>query len=204
MNDSEDAKILQEFFNELKVGGEMSEADLSELKSYIGVEDELPKELLAEQSTSQESAKQLMDENADVDATNIRFRLTDMTMAQKIKLAMFGNAACRTILVLDPNKVVALAALNNPKMKDGEIEEVSKNKNVSDAVLRAISGKGEWMRSYTLKLNLVMNPKTPQDISMKWIRFLQMADLKKIGRSKNIPQLIATTARKLISIKQKQ
>jgi len=58
----------------------------------------------------------------------------------------------------------------------------------------------EWMRYYSVKYNLVCNPKTPPDIALKWLRHLNDGDIKKIGRSKNIPQLIATSAQKIAAL----
>ena len=55
------------------------------------------------------------------------------------------------------------------------------------------------MKSYSLKVALVTNPKTPGDLALKWLRYLHKADLRRIARSKNIPQVVAVNARKKLA-----
>ena len=82
---------------------------------------------------------------------------------------------------------------------DGKIViEFSRNTNLDPSVFRAISQNGQWMKSPSVKLNLVANPRVPIDVSMRWLRYLQDKDLKFLARSKNIPGVVATQARKLL------
>src|SRR5690606_4213145 len=93
---------------------------------------------------------------------------------------------------------IQLMVLKNPKLGLNEVEDFSKNANLSEAVLRAIANGQQWLRSYTVKQNLVQNPKTPLDIALKWLRFLNMTDLKKVSKSKNVPAVISTAAKKRV------
>lgn len=133
------------------------------------------------------------------ESTDMRLKLSNMSMPEKMKAAMFGNSIVRNILIYDPNKLIQDMVLRNPRLLLPEVEGFTKNSNISEHVLRMISGAKEWMRYYPIKLNITCNPKTPNDISLKWLRYLTGADLKKLSRSKNIPQLIATTAQKLVA-----
>jgi len=136
--------------------------------------------------------------NVSEDDRDIRTRLADMKIPEKIKLAMFGNQICRAILVKDPNKMIQMFVLKNPKLTAAEVEDFVKDRNMSDVVLRAIGDSRTWMKSYNVKYRLVTNPKTPGDIALKWLKFLDHVDLKEIARSKGIPQLIVTSARKKV------
>ena len=71
--------------------------------------------------------------------------------------------------------------------------------SVSEHILRSISNNKTSTKEYAVKRNLVTNPKTPPDVSMKWLKFLMKADLRKISKSKNLPQVIATTAKKKLA-----
>ena len=119
-----------------------------------------------------------------------------MKLPGRVILAMFGNAACRGVLVGDGNKMIQLAVLKNPKIRPEEIETFSKLRTVSETFLRIISENKVWMKSYALKFNVVTNPKTPQDVSMRWLRFLSAHDVKKVAKSRDIPQLLAVTAKR--------
>lgn len=134
-------------------------------------------------------------------ATDIRGMLANMTMAQKLKTAMSGNGIVRRLLIQDPSRLVQECVLNNPKLGMHEVEAFAKNTNVDAQVLRSISGRSTWMRTYRVKVNLVTNPKCPPDLSMKWLKFLQDNDLKLISKSKNVPQVLQVAAKKKISEK---
>ena len=133
------------------------------------------------------------------DSTNLRNVISSMTIPQKIKLALFGNGACRALLAIDPNRIVHMAVMKNPKIRAPEVEDFAKNTSCPEGILRAIAGNQLWMKSYRTKANLVVNPKTPSDISLKWLRYLNKDDLKRIARSKNLPQVVAITAKKRLA-----
>lgn len=130
---------------------------------------------------------------------DIRTILSKARLPEKIKYAMFGNAVCRALLVFDPNRMIQQFVLRNPKLTQKEVEEFARNPNCPEGVLRAIADKKEWMKWYPLKLTLVSNPKTPQDVSLKWLKFLNPGDLKTISRSKNLPQTVMVMAKKKLA-----
>jgi hypothetical protein len=133
---------------------------------------------------------------SDIDS-DIRNAISKMTIPQKIKLALFGNSVCRMLLIRDPNRMIQNFVLKNPKLGLKEIEEFARNPNLSEWVLRGIAGSQSWTKSYVVKANLVFNPKTPLDISLKWVRYLNTTDVRKLSKSKSVPQVLSTVAKKL-------
>lgn len=123
-------------------------------------------------------------------------RLLNMTMSQKIRRAMLGSKEERMLLVRDSNQVVAGAAIRSPLMQENEVVLLSRNKNLSDEVLRVISHKPEWLKSYTVKKNLVENPKTPVSVASRLVQHLREADLRNVAKSKNVTGPIKDAARR--------
>lgn len=138
-------------------------------------------------------------ERTEKETTDIRTLIADMNIAQRLKAAMFGDATVRGLLISDSNRMVQEAVLNNPQLREAEIEEFAKNKNMPQFVLRSISMNRAYMKNYTLKSNLVFNPKTPQDVSMKLIRHLNKNDLRRLAKSKGVPQVLTNIARKMLA-----
>ena len=82
-------------------------------------------------------------------------RLAAMTVSQKIRRAMLGNATERLLLVRDNNRLVATSAIKSPLIQESEVTLISASRNVSEDVLRAIALDREWTRSHQIKkLNL--------------------------------------------------
>ncbi len=150
---------------------------------------DLPQELLKE---------------GDTDGRDIRALIRDMTIPQKMKLAMFGNATCRGLLAFDANRMIQDAVLKNPQLRQAEVEDFAKNPNCPEHVIRTIASSRDWTKSYQMKINLVFNPKTPQDISLKWLSYLRTSDIRNIAKSKNLPHTLATAARKRVAQMQKR
>lgn len=142
-------------------------------------------------------------EENEARTTAIGTLIKSMTMAQRIKLALFGNLAARTVLLRDTNKQIPLFVLENPRMTENEVADISRNTQVDESVLRAVGNNTQWMKNYALKINLVSNPKTPIDVAMKWLKFIKDKDLQRLARSKNLSQVIATQSRKLLEQREK-
>ncbi len=140
-------------------------------------------------------------ELSEAEFESLYHRILQMGVADKIKLALFGSKEARELLVRDPNKIVAVSAVKSPKIMEAEIETISKSRYVCEDVLRHISVSKEWMRSYSIKLNLVANAKTPIPIAMKLLAQIREPDLRKLAKNKNVSQTIATHARRLADAK---
>lgn len=158
------------------------------------VESNINKETPDSEAIDPELTKESSGEQVD-----IRKLISEMSMAQKIKCAMLGSSICRGLLILDQNRLIQDCVLSNPRLQEGEIEDFSKNPHISDYVLRKISDNKSWMKGGVIRYNLVMNPKSPPDVSLKWLRYLRTSELRQVARSKGIPQLVAITARKRLA-----
>jgi hypothetical protein len=123
-------------------------------------------------------------------------RLGEMTMSQKVRRAMLGSKEERMLLVRDQNKVVAGAAIRSPQMQENEVALISRNRNISDEVLRVIGSSPEWLKSYTVKKNLIENPKCPVTIASRLVQHLRENDLRAVSKSKNVTGPVKDAARR--------
>lgn len=143
--------------------------------------------------------KKLLTSEADSDGGDIRSKLAKLSKPEKLKAAMFGNSVVRRLLIFDPGRLTQEAVLGNPRLTLPEVEEFTKSTSIDSQVLRSVAAKSNWMRSYKIKLHLVTNAKCPQDISLKWLKYLHSNDIKNIARSRNVPQSLQTAAKKLLA-----
>lgn len=202
---AEGSDDLDDFLNSLRGMDDIGDDDITALKEMVSgkKEPDLPKEFL-EPEDGQSSLPQKAGPPDEESVVDLRAKIADMRIPEKIKLAMFGNSTCRFLLIFDSSRTVQDAVIKNPRLTPGEIETFSKNSNISDHVLRQISNERSWVKDYMVKRNLVTNPKTPSDIALKWLRYLRKSDLRIIAKSKNLPNLISVTARKLIAAMEKR
>ncbi len=122
-------------------------------------------------------------------------RLADLTVSQKIRRATLGTSAERLLLVRDNNRLVASAAVQSPLMTENDAARIAASRQISEDVLRVIAQNREWTRSYQIKMNLVMNPRTPFTFSSRLVPHLRENDVRGLSRNKNVPSSIQQAAR---------
>jgi hypothetical protein len=120
-----------------------------------------------------------------------------LPVPMKIRLAMLGNAFDRAILIRDPKKIVAIAAVKSPGMTDVEIQKYAALSTLAEEVVGYIANRRDWTRLYSVKLSLVNNPKCPVGMAMRLLPLLREKDVESVARSKGIPSALAAMARKL-------
>jgi hypothetical protein len=134
-------------------------------------------------------------------SNGLKFLVDEMSNSEKVRAAVKGPADIRGLLIFDSEILVARAVLSNPQLTEKEIGIFLKNPQLSHFVIRDISDNKKWMAHYFIKKNMVLNPKTPCDISLKLLRQLMFGDLKMISKSKNLPAALVKTARRIVSLK---
>jgi len=124
-------------------------------------------------------------------------RLSGMRVVQRVQLALKGGREERMALIRDSCKVVQRAVLQSSRLTDREVESFAAMANLSDEVLRLIANKRQFRKNYIVVRNLLNNPKTPVDVTMKMLPMIQPNDLKFLGMNKNIPEALRSAAVKL-------
>jgi hypothetical protein len=138
------------------------------------------------------------DERQSTEKVSAVQKIYRLNTAEKLIMALKGTREERTILVRDPNRLVASAVIGSPRLSDPEIEAFSAMKNISAEILRKIGTHKEWMKRYPIVSNLVRNPRTPIGISMGLVPRLTPRDLKHVANDRNVPEAIRKTAQKFI------
>ena len=122
-----------------------------------------------------------------------------MTTRDRMKLAMKGDREARSILIRDANKVVSSAVINNPRITDHEVENISAMRTVADEVLRLIALNRTWARSYPIIHNLARNPRTPIPTAMNILPRIRTKDLHNLMQNRNVSEAVRRQAQRLTS-----
>ncbi|MFH1262412.1 MAG: hypothetical protein V1495_03070 [Pseudomonadota bacterium] len=125
--------------------------------------------------------------------------LQTMTVGAKIKLALLGNKEARAMLIKDSNKIVATSVIKSPKITDGEVVTIANMRTVYDEIIRIIAITPAWTRHYGVQFALANNPKTPFPIALKYARGLNLNDLDKLAKNKNVSPQLQKVAKELFN-----
>ncbi len=122
-------------------------------------------------------------------------KLLDMSVKEKVFVAMRGSREERGILINSRNRLVMRAVLASPKLNDGEVERFAGSKSVSDEVIRVISGNNKWLRHYPILLAVVQNPKAPVQKAIRLMNQLSRRDINRLSMDRNVNPIIRRQAK---------
>jgi hypothetical protein len=123
---------------------------------------------------------------------------SQMNKSERIVAAMTGGLEFALEAIKGPNRAVAVAGINNPRLTDADIPRILRNKNLCEDVVRVVCNTGDWTKAYEVKLLLVQHPKTPMMVTMRFLPLIRGSDLKVLAKSKQIPSQVAMQAKRLI------
>ena len=124
-------------------------------------------------------------------------RVMKMGMKDRVKLAMKGDREARNILIRDPNRIVAQAVVNNPRITEQEMEKIASMRSVTEDILRQIANSRQWSRNYMIVHNLARNPRTPIANVLTILSRLQLRDLSALSKNKNVSDAVRRQALRL-------
>ena len=126
-------------------------------------------------------------------------RIMKMGVKDRVKLAMKGDREARNILIRDPNRLVSTAVVNNPRISEKEVENISAMRSVSEDILRQIASNRQWARSYPIMHSLAKNPRTPMGNIITIMSRLQLRDLVALSKNRNVSDAVRRQALRLYS-----
>ncbi|HVR69469.1 MAG TPA: hypothetical protein VMT87_01380 [Vicinamibacteria bacterium] len=141
------------------------------------------------------------DERTDKEKVNVVQEIYRLNSAQKVIMALKGSREQRSVLVRDPNRMVATAVLGSPRLTEAEVESFAGMRNISDEILRQIGMHRDWTKKYAVVANLVKNPRTPIGVSLSMVSRLNPRDIKGLTTDRNVPEVIRKQAQKFVKDK---
>ena len=195
-------------------GNELSAEDAIALANMIEVEDdetddswlalEYLEEIYEETEVERQAAvtkiiSELTADGVDMPSERISVinRIMKMGMKDRAKLAMKGDREARNILIRDPNRVIAQAVVNNPRITEQEIEKIAAMRAVSEDILRSVANNRQWSRHYPIVHNLARNPRTPIANVLSILSRLQLKDLAALSKNRNVSDAVRRQALRL-------
>ena len=119
------------------------------------------------------------------------------------RLARGASRTLRTILLRDPHPQVAISALGESGLSDGEIEAVASNRSVVGEVLEEIAKHREWVTKNKIVSALVHNPRTPAGVAVRLLPRLGLRELGGLAKDHNVSSAVRTQAQRLYRMKRR-
>lgn len=187
---------------------ESEERDVSEDEGtpdptqQTGIDDDLFHAVLRAETGGEEEEEKEEEGPKKSIAQALHTIIAEMSIAQKVRMAILGSQAARRLLVRDPKRVVAMSVMRSPRLTPKEITGYAQARAVHEDVIREIARNREWTRYYPTMLALVTNPKCPPQQALTYIKMLNARDLKSLSRDREVPGFISRSAKTLVEARE--
>ncbi len=131
-------------------------------------------------------------------------KIKEMNISEKIQLAMKGGMEARGLLIRQSNRLIVDAVIRNPKITDQEILKFSGDKNIAQEVIKFIANNRKWIRKHEVKMNIILNPKTPLGRARVLLTTLRLKEIKKISKMSGISGALKRIASEHVAREEKK
>ena len=101
------------------------------------------------------------------------------------------------LLLADRERRVADACLINPRLREEDLLNAIRQEAVSRALLEAVTESTRWAANYSVRLAVVLQPRTPLPIALAQVSALVPRDLRRLAEADVAPLLQIAASRLL-------
>jgi hypothetical protein len=127
----------------------------------------------------------------------LKERLPDLRLGERITLGRIATSALLGPLLADADPKVVRGALHNPRLREENLRLALRDSRVSIALIEEAAGSSRWREAYGVRLDLVLQPRTPLAIALAQISSLVPRDLRRVAEAPGLRPLVQAAARRL-------
>lgn len=182
----------------------INKSDVQEIQASEVMDDVkeiLSKPSVDETSDSENLPQENLDDMSELEQKTLTIlqEINNMSISERIKLALTGSKTHRLILLKDSNKMVSLSVVESPKLTTDEVLLIARNRSLPSEIVAKVSKNREWVKNYAVVVELAQNPKTPIKEALGFLTKLHIQDLKLLSRNKNINSVVRQVAHNFLT-----
>lgn len=121
-------------------------------------------------------------------------RLPDLRLGERITLGRLATPPVLRALLAAGEPRVAQACLVNPRLREDDLLSVMRASDVPVALLEAAAHSRRWSENYNVRLELVLQARTPLAVALAQITSLVPRDLARVSRARGLRPLLQAAA----------
>jgi hypothetical protein len=122
-------------------------------------------------------------------------KINQLTVQERVRLALSGMKSERMILAKGRNSFVVLAVIENPQITGVEILRIAQNEKTGKNVIARICENKNWMKDYSIMLSVLKHPNAPISNASAFIKKLNSRDLQDLADNKHSNPMVRKLAR---------
>jgi hypothetical protein len=121
-------------------------------------------------------------------------RLPDLRLGERITLARVATPPVLRELLHETDPRVVQAGLPNPRLREQDLLTVLRADDVSLVLLESAARSRRWSENYNVRLELVLQPRTPLALALAQLTSLVRRDLVRVSRTRSLRPLVRAAA----------
>lgn len=124
----------------------------------------------------------------------LRDQLADLRLGDRITLAKMATPPILGVLLADPDARVAEACLINPRLREEDLAFAIRRDTAPRVLMEAVAASGRWKERYSVRLALVLQPRTPLALALGQLSSLLRKDLLQVSETEGLVPLLQVAA----------
>ncbi len=121
-------------------------------------------------------------------------RLEELRLGDRVSLARLATPPVLRRLLWDSERRVLQAALLNPRLREADLREAVRADSAGLELLEEVASSARWREAYAVRLELVLQPRTPLALALGQLTSLLKRDLERVATAKGLRPLLQRAA----------
>jgi hypothetical protein len=122
----------------------------------------------------------------------------ELTVGERRSLARSNNRKVLEKLLRDPHPLVLRQLLGNPRLTEDDIVRLAARRPLHRATVEVLAESPRWLRSQRVRLTLLLNPGTPEPVSMPLLAVCTRCELIEVVHGVDAPLTLRGAAQELL------
>jgi hypothetical protein len=122
----------------------------------------------------------------------------ELTVGERRSLARSNNRKVLEKLLRDPHPLVLRQLLGNPRLTEDDVVRLAARRPLHRATVEVLAESPRWLRSQRIRLTLLLNPGTPEPVSMPLLAVCTRCELVEVVHGVDAPLALRAAAQELL------
>jgi hypothetical protein len=119
-------------------------------------------------------------------------------VGERRSLARSPNRRVLEKLLRDPHPLVLRQLLGNPRLTEDDVMRLAARRPLHAAIIETLAESPRWLRRPRVRLSLLLNPGTPESVSMPLLAVCTRPELLEVLHGTDTPLALRGSARELL------
>jgi len=122
----------------------------------------------------------------------------ELSVGERRSMARSPNRRVLEKLLRDPHPLVLRQLLGNPRLTEDDVVRLAARRPLHDAIVVSLAESPRWLRRPRVRLALLLNPGTPEPVSMPLLAVCTRCELLDVVHGADAPLTLRGAARELL------